>query len=321
MAHELEHDRSAVYARSRAAWHKLGIVLPDDALTTQRIFELIPEIASPVESQPVFTIYGDEAVIADGYAANVRSLDGKLLGIVSDRYRIVQNAELFQLGEDIVDVGGAIWDTAGTLRDGKYVWGCMKLPDDLKVLGMDSETMEAYIMLGNSFDGSTGVVASASYVRTVCMNTWQAAVGGASRKWSLRHTESVGGRIREARDALALTIKLGDAIAEEAEVLARQSITPSDALKLTKRLMPVPKQGDVTERTLKNVEERRMALHDLYMTADNLENIRGNKYGWLQAVGEYEQHVVRRSVEKRFEALLEEDGALFGKARTILLEA
>ena len=36
-----------------------------------------------------------------GYKANVRSTDGRVLGIVSDRYKVVQNQDAFQFTDEI----------------------------------------------------------------------------------------------------------------------------------------------------------------------------------------------------------------------------
>ena len=40
-----------------------------------------------------------------GYRANVRSTDDAVLGVVSDRYRIVQNEEAFQFTDDLLGEG------------------------------------------------------------------------------------------------------------------------------------------------------------------------------------------------------------------------
>ena len=56
-----------------------------------------------------------------GYRANVRSTDDAVLGVVSDRYRIVQNEEAFQFTDDLLGEG-VTYETAGSLQGGKKVW-------------------------------------------------------------------------------------------------------------------------------------------------------------------------------------------------------
>ena len=54
------------------------------------------------------------------YKANVRSSDGKVLGVVSDRYKIVQNARL-EFTDSLI--GGEVrYETAGSLNGGKKIW-------------------------------------------------------------------------------------------------------------------------------------------------------------------------------------------------------
>lgn len=53
-----------------------------------------------------------------GYRANVRSTDDAVLGVVSDRYRIVQNEEAFQFTDDLLGEG-VTYETAGSLQGGK----------------------------------------------------------------------------------------------------------------------------------------------------------------------------------------------------------
>lgn len=49
-----------------------------------------------------------------GYQANVRSTDGRVLGVVSDRYKIVQNKEAFDFTNALLGEG-VRYETAGSL--------------------------------------------------------------------------------------------------------------------------------------------------------------------------------------------------------------
>src|SRR5574344_36832 len=63
-----------------------------------------------VNSKPLFN---ELAAEYEGYKANVRDIDGKLLGIVSDRYQIVQNREAFDFVDALSSEGGFEFDSAG----------------------------------------------------------------------------------------------------------------------------------------------------------------------------------------------------------------
>ena len=66
-------------------------------------------------------IYSGTGAMIPGYRANVRSTDDAVLGVVSDRYRIVQNEEAFQFTDDLLGEG-VTYETAGSLQGGKKVW-------------------------------------------------------------------------------------------------------------------------------------------------------------------------------------------------------
>ena len=72
-------------------WHGLGRIVME-APASREALELAG-LDWQVESRNIYS--GNGAVIS-GYRANVRSTDDAVLGVVSDRYRIVQNEEAFQ---------------------------------------------------------------------------------------------------------------------------------------------------------------------------------------------------------------------------------
>ena len=61
-----------------------------------------------------------------GYKANVRDIDNKTLGIVTERYKIVQNEEAFAFTDELLGEG-VTYETAGALQSGKKVWMLARL--------------------------------------------------------------------------------------------------------------------------------------------------------------------------------------------------
>ena len=64
---------------------------PGIGTMTQILCEEAREVVA-VEQTPVYTANG---LLIPNYKANIRSTDGAALGIVTDRYKIVQNTEAF----------------------------------------------------------------------------------------------------------------------------------------------------------------------------------------------------------------------------------
>ena len=73
-----------------APWHGLGVRV-ESALSSQEALQA-SGLDWNVIQRPIMT---DAYEPIPGYRANVRDTDNKVLGVVSDRYRVVQNAEAF----------------------------------------------------------------------------------------------------------------------------------------------------------------------------------------------------------------------------------
>ena len=86
MAHNLE---SMFYVRV-APWHGLGVCV-EEALTSG---DALKESGLDwnVLQRPILT---DDQMLIPGYKANIRDTDNRILGVVSDKCKIVQNHEAF----------------------------------------------------------------------------------------------------------------------------------------------------------------------------------------------------------------------------------
>ena len=126
-------------------WHGLGRIVMD-APASREALELA-DLDWQVESR---NIYSGTGAMIPGYRANVRSTDDAVLGVVSDRYRIVQNEEAFQFTDDLLGEG-VTYETAGSLQGGKKVWMLAKLPEKYIIAG---DEVTPYLVFFNSHDGS-----------------------------------------------------------------------------------------------------------------------------------------------------------------------
>lgn len=69
----------------------------------------------------------DDAAAIAGFKANVRDADGSVLGIVTDRYKVVQNREAFAFTDALLGEG-VRYETAGSLQGGRRTWMLARLP-------------------------------------------------------------------------------------------------------------------------------------------------------------------------------------------------
>jgi hypothetical protein len=77
------------------------------------------------------------------------------------------------------------------------------LPEHIQVGG---DPVGPFVLLMNSHDGSTAVIAATTRVRVVCQNTLNWGLARARQKFSIRHTEQISRRVHEARRVLELSI-------------------------------------------------------------------------------------------------------------------
>ena len=131
-----------------------------------------------------------------------RDDNDETLGIVGNRYTILQNYEAFDFMDELLGEIGANYETAGSLKGGKQVWLMVKLPNHITVA--EGDEMIPYLLLKNSHDGSGAVTIAAVMVRVVCANTVALALQGAVAKTKIRHTASMHNKVEQARQAINL---------------------------------------------------------------------------------------------------------------------
>ena len=136
-------------------------------------------------------VYTQDGSLISGYKANIRSTDRSVLGIVSDRYKIVQNQDAFQFTDDLLGEG-VTYETAGSLQGGRKVWMLARMPHRYIISG---DEIEPYLVVMNSHDGSSGIKVAMTPIRVVCQNTLNLALGSAKRIWTTKHTENVMSRV------------------------------------------------------------------------------------------------------------------------------
>ncbi len=218
----------------------------------------------------------------DKYVANVRETDNQLLGIVTERYNIVQNWEAFDFVDNLVS-DGFKFDRAGSFRDGKSVWVMGHLPEE-KILGDDIANNVVFV---NSHDGSSGVKVMMTPVRLICSNMMNLALREADRIWATKHTGSISWRLEEAKSTLGLATKYMEELNNESERLALIKITDKEIEDIFDKLFPV--DATTSARKINNIVVMKENYMQCYNVAD-LANFRGTAYGAMQAMADMVSH-------------------------------
>lgn len=267
---------SMVYTREKP-WHGLGTKV-EEAPTSADALRLAG-LDWRVEQKNIQLCGGSKV---PGYKANVRSTDGKVLGVVSDRYRIVQNADAFEFTDSIIG-GDVRYETAGSLNGGKKIWLLAKLPET-EIAGGKTEP---YLCFSNTHDGSGAVRVCMTPIRVVCNNTLNLALDSAKRAWSVRHTGSLQSKMHEARACLRMANTYMGALAEKADRMANTAITRDQLNRILDELFPVDEH--TTEREKQNIKK----LRDEYMVcyfAPDLVKFRDTAWGAYNAMSDMITH-------------------------------
>jgi phage/plasmid-like protein (TIGR03299 family) len=212
MAHKLNkhNGRWSFASHSEKAWHGLGQIV-NNAMTAEQAIKLANLDYEVNKSHIQYFDNSGMPVQVEGYYATFRTDNGNNLGLVKSRYEIVQNKDAFGFFDAIIDSGEAIFETAGALGNGERIFLLAKLPDDFEIAG---DKIEKYIMLTNSHNGSSSVIAGMTNIRVVCNNTLQAALNGLENKVSIGHTSGAKDKLKEAYKVMNISSKYSNQVQE-----------------------------------------------------------------------------------------------------------
>jgi phage/plasmid-like protein (TIGR03299 family) len=263
-------------------WHGLGVIV-QEAPTSDEAIKLAG-LDWDVVPSPIYTIQNDQYKQSPSFLANVRSSDGSILGVVTERYKIIQNCEAFDF-TDILSGTDLVYETAGSLNNGKRIFLTAKLKN-FKQRILDDE-MEYYLVFTNSHDGKGAVKIAITPIRTVCSNTLGLALKQASRTWSAVHSSLLASKMEEAKNTLFMAETYVSALQEEADRLS-QVIVPMDTFRfVSESLFPVTK--DMSPRQINNAEELKADLATRYAFPD-IKKFNGTGWGVIQAVSDLVGH-------------------------------
>ena len=260
-------------------WHGLGTIVMEAPTSADALG--LAGLDWEVVQEPVYT--GNQEPIK-GYKANVRSSDRKVLGVVSDRYKVVQNTDAFSFTDELLGKG-VRYETAGSLQEGKKVWLLARLPKEYVIAG---ERISPYLVFSNTHDGSGSVKVAVTPVRVVCNNTLNLALNTAKRSFSMIHAGNIHDKIQEAKDTLFMAERYMDSLSIEFEQLRRQKMTDAQVKEYIELLLPV--EEEATPIQSRNTVKLRRDMERRYYDAPDLQKVGNNAYRFINAVSDFATH-------------------------------
>lgn len=290
MAHNLEQYGSQVAfaLRGEPAWHGLADVMFDeDAHVTTSDMLNSAHLADWNVSLEKVELPAGYRGVSDSYMVtrtNPFDAGTDVLAMVGDRYKVYQNEELFSFGDNLTD-GGATWESAGSIKNGRQVFGSLSVPREfiLDPKGI-ADVTKTYLLVTTSHDGSASIQACITPVRVVCQNTLNMALNGSKQTFKVRHTQKADGRIAEAQRVLGLTNSHMDAFEVMAQELFNTSITNQKFDEIVEALYPAP--VDSTKGATTMHSNKVDLMRAIYLNAPTQDGIRGTAWGALNALTE-----------------------------------
>lgn len=269
---------SMFYVRT-APWHGLGIRV-NHALSAYEALEK-SELDWKVLQEPVYT---EQSEIVPGWKANIRDCDRKVLGMVTDRYKIVQNEEAFAFTDQLLGEG-VRFETAGSLQEGRRVWMLARLPREYVITG---ERISPYLVFTNCHDGSGAVRVAVTPIRVCCQNTLNLALKTASRSWSMIHTGNIENKLEEARDTLFRAEDYMDELGKEFEQLRKIQLPDQKVQEYIQMLLPIDE--NMTSQQKRGILKLQDDLKMRYFDAPDLKSVGKNGYRFVNAVSDFATH-------------------------------
>lgn len=219
-----------------------------------------------------------------GFKANIRDSDNHVLGVVTDRYKVVQNEDAFAFTDKLLGEGVS-YETAGSLQDGRRIWLLAKLPQRYIISG---DEITPYLVFMNTHDGTGAIKAAMTPIRVVCMNTLNLALSEAKRSWSTNHTGNIAGKLEDARYTLLYADQYMGELGKSIDRINRMKLSERQVMEYIDALFPL--YDNPTPQQQKNLLRMKEDMKARYFDAPDLKNVGKNGYRFINAVSDFATH-------------------------------
>jgi phage/plasmid-like protein (TIGR03299 family) len=225
--------------------------------------------------------------------------NNEVIGVVGNKYKVVQNMEVFSALDTLIDSGDARFTAAGEYNKGANIWMVMELPTGVNVA---DDPHAAFLLVQSSHDGSCSVRIRPIIERLFCANQINRLITGKKTNdytYVMKHTTNSTLSPSEIGNIIRLSY---DSIQEYESIAGRlisSKTSHTQAREYFKRVWALPStvegkpyhmltQGERRQQTIA-ITARDKAF-DIYTESPTQENIRGTAFGMWQAVVEYADH-------------------------------
>jgi len=304
MAHMIEEINGVAqmaYAGD-VPWHGLGKRVPND-LTPDQMLEAAG-LDWTVRMVPAFAEINDQKINV-GHSALVRSMDDKVLDVVSNDWNPVQNQEAFEFFNEFVAAGHMEMHTAGSLKDGQIVWGLAKVKDGFELFNGDQ--VDSYLLFTNFHKYGCSTDVRFTPIRVVCNNTLTLSLNSKVEKM-VKFSHRRKFNPETAKEMLGIASDKLMKYKEMASFLGSKKAKNEDIVEYFKRVFPVTSQKDVSKKEIS--KNAKLAL-DIMETQPGASFAEGSWWQPFNSVTFLIDHLAGRTNDNRLTS------AWYGQGRNI----
>jgi phage/plasmid-like protein (TIGR03299 family) len=289
--------------RNRVPWHRLPQCVVIAGCLTKEEARTLSKLDWTVSKRDLMDTFGNR-VGTKGYGI-FRDDNNVCLSVTGTIYVPRQNDALFAIGDSLIAVGNARYETAGYLGKGERVWCLINLGASWNLPGTD-DAWESYLLVTNGHDREHATQIKEVDTRVVCQNTLNKSLSELGLTVSIRHTAQADAQLAAATQVVETSEHTRAELHRNLETLASKGVTMDAFTTISERLFPIKYPAEATvaqkERAEKRHKEMLLEILNLYDKNDDnrIDGIRGSGYNLLNAITEYQDHFAKnRSDEAR----------------------
>lgn len=307
MSHNIHRNiltnRDSFFSVKEKAWHGLGQIIQDYPTSKEAIVHA--GLDYEVEKRPLFSKSnerpdnaGCDLVTITTNFATFRTDTDQFLGIVGNKYEVVQNTSAFTFFDSLVGNDSIKYETAGALGNGERIFITAKMPEVLKVGRKD--IIEQYIFLTTSHDGSGSIMAAFTPIRIVCNNTLNMALRNHSNAVLIKHTANAEQKLNEAARIMKISTDTGLQLETLFNRWAKVRLTDPEIKKLIRVVMSPNKevaQAVIEDNTAYEFSQHfenicgEVFEYAMSSPTQQMETTEGTLFGAYNAITGYYQNV------------------------------
>ena len=242
----------------------------------------LAELDFKVNSENCYYMYDGQPELVPGVLANVREDTGEILGVVSNRYRILQN-------EDAFDFVNYISDDIKFKKAGMTYNGMIYIIAEMEPKNCLGEDYRNYVIFRNSHNGKYPLQATISPMRVVCENQFNSIFRKADNNVYIKHLSGFESKLKMAKQVLK---GYAETISELENKLNTYATTPFSQDQFSTFVNYVfPITDEMSDGVAYKQGEKRNVLNYAYKYDDN-QNFRGTLLGAINATTYYDSHAI-----------------------------